>query len=68
MDEYSKSGPRTYAAEARRREQEKLKIIGEGLALHDESDFIVFLSDRLGVKPGDAGYLPAIKLWRLRHP
>jgi hypothetical protein len=67
MDEFSKSGPKLYAAEARRREPERLRTVTEGLALLDESDFIVFLRDRLGVRPGDPGYLPAIKLWRAKH-
>jgi hypothetical protein len=68
MDEYSRSGPRTYAAEAKQKELEKRKVLSEGLALNVESDFIVFLRDRLGVKAGDDSYLQAIKLWRSLHP
>ena len=68
MDEYSKSGPHRYSTEAKRRELERLKTLTDGLALLDESDFIIFLRDRLGVRAGDPGYLPAIKLWREMHP
>ncbi len=67
MDDYSKTGPRSYAAEAKRLEQERMRLMAEGLALSEEADFITFLRDKLGVKPGDPRYIPAIRFWRDRR-
>jgi hypothetical protein len=67
MDEYSKTGPRSYRAQARQKAQDKSNLMKNALTLQSEADFIEFLRNRLGVTPSHPGYLVAIKLWRERQ-
>jgi hypothetical protein len=64
MDEYSKSGPKSYGAGAKQRAQERQTLMREALALKTEADFIEFLRERLRVTPVDPRYLASIKAWR----
>jgi hypothetical protein len=68
MDEYSKTGASLYAAIAKRRAQEQIKLMQDALTLQNEADFVEFLREKLGVTPTDPGYLTAITLWRERRP
>jgi len=68
MDEYSKTGPRFYAAEAKAKEQHRNELLKRMLAQPTEAGFIADLRDHLGITKEHPGYIPAIKLWRAQHP
>jgi hypothetical protein len=67
MDEYSKSGARSYEADSKRRAKEIEALMREALALPSEADFVEFLRTRLRVAPGHPRYLDSIMAWRSLH-
>ncbi len=68
MDDYSKSGSKTYKAEARAREAARRRELVRALEQTTEATFIEALRLGLGLKPEDPSFPAALKIWRARHP
>jgi hypothetical protein len=67
VDEYSKSGPRTYSSEANRRVREQKRLLDRVLDKPTEAEFIQALRETMGVTKDHPIYLQAIMYWRSQH-
>ncbi len=67
MDEYSKSGPRSYASEANRRAREQKRLLDRALDKPTEAEFIRALRETMDVTEDHPIYLQAIMYWRSQH-
>ena len=67
MDEYSKTGSRSYRAESRKREADRDRKMSRVLAEPTEADFVQALHDVLGIKPTHPSFHAILRIWREQH-
>ena len=68
MDEYSKTAPKSYQAEARSKEERRKRALARALADPTEAGFIKKLSEEpLEMMPDHSRFHQALTLWRSRH-
>jgi hypothetical protein len=72
MDDYTKTGPRTYAVQAKRLAQERTArekaLLDKALDKRTEAEFIDALRETMGITKDHPIYIKAIKFWRSQHP
>ncbi len=64
MDEYSRTGPKTYRSEAEERHRATIEQMRELLAVEDEEKVRQTLKEVYGLDPQDPKAVSFMKIWR----